>query len=82
MIRDQSSAMLVSLLFGATAVVAAPTVLERDSSFPIQVSKDAPEGVGAAILQPFVSFSIEFSSFPDFAGIYILASWWPPPPMQ
>lgn len=61
--------MLVSLLFSATAVVAVPTVLERDSSYPIQVSKDAPESAGVAILQPFVSFSIEFSSFPDFAGI-------------
>lgn len=59
--------MLVPLLLGATTVVAA-LVVEREVS-PIEVGKDAPENAGAAVLHPFVSFSIEFSSFPDFAGI-------------
>lgn len=61
--------MLVSLLIGATIVAAVPTAVERDVSPSIQVSKNAPDSAGAAVLHPFVSFSIEFSSFPDFAGI-------------
>jgi len=36
-------------------------------ALPIPVPKSAPAGAGVP-LQPFVSYSIEFSSFPDFAG--------------
>ncbi|KAK5790255.1 hypothetical protein VI817_007542 [Penicillium citrinum] len=57
--------MFIFLLLGATTVVAA--LVERGVS-PIAVDKDVPESAGAAVLHPFVSFSIEFSSFPDFAG--------------
>jgi len=58
--------MHISLLLGATTVVAA--LVEREVS-PITIDKDVPESAGAAVLHPFVSFSIEFSSFPDFAGM-------------
>lgn len=35
---------------------------------PIQLSVDPPSNVSDTIRESFVSFSIEFSSFPDFAG--------------
>jgi hypothetical protein len=57
--------MFVSLLFSAAVVVAAP------SSSAISVSKTVPKDAASGVLAPFVSFSIEFSSFPDFAGIYM-----------
>lgn len=61
-------AMFIPLLLGATVVAAVPTNVERDASSAIAVSGKVPQTAGAAILSPFVSFSIEFSSFPDFAG--------------
>lgn len=61
--------MLVSLFLGAAVATAVPTVVERDSSSAVTVTKDAPESAGAAVLHPFVSFSIEFAFFPDFAGM-------------
>lgn len=67
--------MLFSILFGAATVAAVPTIVERDGS-SVQVNKEVPEGAGEAILQPFVSFSIEFSSFPDFAGMYQQPGTW------
>jgi hypothetical protein len=63
--------MFIHLLAGAAAAAAVPTA-GRDSSPAVDVSKDVPGSVGAAVLHPFVSFSIEFSSFPDFAGLYLL----------
>ncbi|KAJ5917815.1 hypothetical protein N7454_010190 [Penicillium verhagenii] len=60
--------MFVSLLFGAAVAAAGPTAVARDISSAVTVSQSAPEDAGAAILRPFVSFSIEFASFPDFAG--------------
>jgi hypothetical protein len=57
--------MFVLLLFSAAVVAAAP------SSSAISVSKRAPEDAASGVLAPFVSFSIEFSSFPDFAGIFV-----------
>jgi len=65
--------MFVPLLFGAAVVAASPTIVARDSSSTVTISQNAPEDAGAAVLRPFVSFSIEFASFPDFAGMYILA---------
>lgn len=61
--------MLYSLLFGAAVVAASPAV-SRDSSSSdvVLVSQSTPDDAGEPILRPFVSFSIEFSSFPDFAG--------------
>jgi hypothetical protein len=59
--------MFVSLLLGAAIAAAVPTTIERDNS-AIAVSEEVPQAAGAAVLSPFVSFSIEFSSFPDFAG--------------
>jgi hypothetical protein len=35
----------------------------------IKVSRTPPENASAPIPEAFVSYSIEFSSFPDFAGI-------------
>ncbi|KAJ5538578.1 hypothetical protein N7494_008057 [Penicillium frequentans] len=60
--------MFVSLLFGAAVVAASPTTVARDSPSAVTISQNAPKDAGAAILHPFVSFSIEFASFPDFAG--------------
>ncbi|KAJ5766551.1 uncharacterized protein N7511_004167 [Penicillium nucicola] len=60
--------MLIPLLLGATIVAAVPAVVEREASAVIAVSGHVPQSAGAAILNPFVAFSIEFSSFPDFAG--------------
>lgn len=65
--------MFVSLLFGAAVVAASPTTVARDSSSAVTISQKAPKDAGVAILRPFVSFSIEFASFPDFAGMYIVA---------
>ena len=48
----------------ATAV---PATAESGVSV-ISVSGQVSQAAGAAVLSPFVSFSIEFSSFPDFAG--------------
>ncbi|KAJ5111375.1 hypothetical protein N7532_001910 [Penicillium argentinense] len=59
--------MFIHLLAGAAAAAAVPTA-GRDSSPVVDVGKDVPGSAGAAVLHPFVSFSIEFSSFPDFAG--------------
>jgi hypothetical protein len=58
--------MIISLLLGAAAVAAVPT--GSDASSAIAVTKDAPQEAGDSILQPFVSFSIEFAFFPDYAG--------------
>jgi hypothetical protein len=55
--------MIISLLFSVASVVAAP------SSSAISVSNTVPKDAASGVLAPFVSFSIEFSSFPDFAGI-------------
>lgn len=62
--------MLYSLLFGAAVVAASPAAVSRDSSSSdvVSVSQSTPDDAGEPILRPFVSFSIEFSSFPDFAG--------------
>lgn len=59
--------MLVPLLLSAAVAAAVPT---RDNS-PVAVSLDVPSTAGAKVLHPFVSFSIELSFFPDFAGIYM-----------
>lgn len=68
--------MIVSLLLGAVAVAAVPTVVARDSSSsPVAVSSTVPDTAGAAILHPFVSYSIEFAFFPDFAGTVNTKPW-------
>ncbi|QKX57278.1 uncharacterized protein TRUGW13939_04389 [Talaromyces rugulosus] len=54
--------MLVPLLIGVGAAFGAVS-----NSSAVMVSKEVPQNAGAAILAPFVSFSIEFSSLPDFA---------------
>lgn len=59
--------MLLCLLLGATVATAVPTTAGSDVS-TISVGEAVPQAAGAAVLSPFVSFSIEFSSFPDFAG--------------
>jgi hypothetical protein len=38
------------------------------SSEPIVLSKSLPADAGAPLLESFAAYSIEFSSFPDFAG--------------
>ncbi|KAJ5336963.1 hypothetical protein MYU51_006263 [Penicillium brevicompactum] len=59
--------MLFCLLLGVTMATAVPATAESGVSV-ISVSGQVPQAAGAAVLSPFVSFSIEFSSFPDFAG--------------
>lgn len=61
-------AMIIPLFFGAAVAAALPTLGERDTS-AIAVENTAPQTAGAAVLHPFVSFSIEFAFFPDFAGL-------------
>jgi hypothetical protein len=65
--------MFISLVLGAAVAAAVPTTAGRDVS-PIAVSQEIPQTAGAAVLSPFVSFSIEFSSFPDFAGMFVQAA--------
>lgn len=58
-----------SLLFtAATAAAAAISHRVRDSA-PIAVSGSVPDNAGDPVLHPFVSFSIEFAFFPDYAGM-------------
>ncbi|OOG00165.1 glycoside hydrolase family 79 protein [Aspergillus carbonarius ITEM 5010] len=46
-----------------------PTASDRvGSSESISLSASVPEDAGLAVLHPFVSFSIEFAFFPDYAG--------------
>lgn len=63
---NEFSAMFVPLLLSAAVAAAVPTVTERGS--PMSVLKHTPDTAGAAVLHPFVSFSIEFAFFPDYAG--------------
>lgn len=62
------------LVFSAAAAsVAAAAALAANpaaSLSPIPVQESVPEEAGAAVLQPFVSYSIEFAFFPDYAGSY------------
>jgi len=44
------------------------TVVEGQSS-AIRVTGSPPANASAPIPEAFVSYSIEFSSFPDFAGV-------------
>ncbi|KAL1961879.1 hypothetical protein VTN77DRAFT_959 [Rasamsonia byssochlamydoides] len=55
------------LCTAATAAAAAISHNIRDSS-PIAVSESVPASAGDPVLPPFVSFSIEFAFFPDYAG--------------
>jgi hypothetical protein len=43
-------------------------VAAQESNVAIQVSSTPPGNASAPLLEAFVSYSIEFSSFPDFAG--------------
>jgi len=65
--------MFIPLLLSAAVAAAIPTVIESGSS-SISVAKSAPDTAGAAVLHPFVSFSIEFASFPDYAGALDLSA--------
>lgn len=60
-----------SLLFTASTAAAAAIshhVHVRDSA-PIAVSGTVPDNEGYPVLHPFVSFSIEFAFFPEYAGM-------------
>lgn len=59
--------MWLSLLLAA-ATAAAPSSNNGGASSAIAVKSTVPEDAGAPVLRPFVSFSIEFAFFPDFAG--------------
>lgn len=59
-----------TFLFTAATAAAAAAVISHDvrDSSAITVSKSVPDNAGESVLHPFVSFSIEFAFFPDFAG--------------
>ena len=61
--------MLPFLLVAATAAMAFPTNGDKDA---VLVHSKVPHHAGQPVLQPFVSFSIEFAWFPEFAGIICL----------
>jgi hypothetical protein len=46
------------------------TIVEGQGS-AIKVTATPPANVSAPIPEAFVSYSIEFSSFPDFAGVLL-----------
>jgi hypothetical protein len=50
------------------SVIFSPFVLGDSSSPPIILSQTPPPNAGPQPLESFVAYSIEFSSFPDFAG--------------
>ncbi|KAL1849762.1 hypothetical protein Plec18167_008478 [Paecilomyces lecythidis] len=56
--------MLVPLVLAAASIAVATPL----SSNAIVVSENVPTDAGPSVLQPFVSFSIEFAFFPDYAG--------------
>jgi hypothetical protein len=60
---------LFSLL--CTAATAAAAAISHDvrQSSPIAVSESVPNNAGDPVLAPFVSYSIEFAFFPDYAGM-------------
>ena len=55
----------MKLFYVVVAVVSAGIVRAQA---PIALSASPPAGVALPVLESFISFSIEFSSFPDFAG--------------
>ena len=62
-----SLALILFAAFIASSTAYVLPVQPRDSSTDAAVYDNAPSGAGVP-LEGFVSFSIEFSSFPDFAG--------------
>jgi hypothetical protein len=48
-----------------------PLILSAGVAADITVSRKVPDDAGEPVLQPFVSFSIEFAYFPDYAGMPI-----------
>lgn len=59
------NSVLLLLSSGGGAAAAAT----RSSNTHV-LSATAPSAAGAAVLSPFVCFSIEFVFFPDFAGMF------------
>lgn len=53
------------------AAVAAEVLTSARDDSAIAVNMTVPNSAGPAVLQPFVSFSIEFALFPDFADIFM-----------
>ena len=74
-----TSTIVLSILtlFLPGVVRAAPTASDRvGSSESISLSASVPEDAGLAVLHPFVSFSIEFAFFPDYAGMFFPSLWY------
>jgi hypothetical protein len=58
--------MLLFFILAAAGVVCAATAsIDTDV---ITLSKTLPANASVPVLEAFMSYSIEFSSFPDFAG--------------
>lgn len=62
---------MLPLILGAAAAVAALPAT-GDGADAVLVHGRAPHHAGQPVLHPFVSFSIEFSWFPEFAGMGFL----------
>ncbi|RAL12296.1 glycosyl hydrolase family 79 C-terminal domain-containing protein [Aspergillus homomorphus CBS 101889] len=64
--HSQHRLALASL--AALSTVVDPTTATNVNTTAIAVSQSVPETAGLPVLHPFVSFSIEFVFFPDYAG--------------
>jgi hypothetical protein len=64
--KQQKNAMRLLHLFPLVASATAAVVV-RDVS-AISVEKDVPSSAGPALLESYMSYSIEFCYFPDYAG--------------
>jgi hypothetical protein len=61
--------MRVYVAFGFLSLnICCATVQAASTSSPIVVSNDLPEGASMVIEDGFISFAIEFPTFPAFAG--------------
>jgi hypothetical protein len=56
--------MLLTFVLGA---ISCALIVAAD---PISLDKSPPANASAPIPEAFVSYSIEFSFFPDYAGLY------------
>jgi len=66
-----SRALFLTIIFTMllTCVLAAIGCARIVAAGSITLSKSSPASASAPLLEGFVSYSIEFSSFPDYAGI-------------
>ena len=61
----------VPTTFSTLSICCAAVQATIASSSPITVSNDVPQGASQIIKDAFISFAIEFSNFPSFAGMWL-----------